>query len=213
MDLKEKERAGMIAEILQSEYPDSTTALVFKNPFELLVSTILSAQCTDKQVNKITPSLFERYKSPRDFADADLTELENMVRSTGFYKNKAKNIKAASQMIAGEFSSSTPDNMDDLLKLPGVARKTANIVLIYGFDKVEGIAVDTHVLRLSRRLGFSKSKNPKKVEQDLMELFPENLWKRINSILISHGRAVCTARSPSCCDCVIRDYCLSSGCE
>ncbi|ODS42377.1 MAG: endonuclease III [Candidatus Altiarchaeales archaeon IMC4] len=202
-------RAKRILELLGREYPDATTALVHKNPFELLVATILSAQCTDERVNLVTGELFKKYKTPADFSNAEIGELEKLVYSTGFYKNKAKNIKAASRMLVEDFAGDVPDNMDGLLKLPGVARKTANIVLTYGFGKNEGIAVDTHVARLSLRLGFSQSKNPEKIEEDLMRLFDRANWGLINTLLVSHGRKICNAKKPMCCGCVIMDVCLS----
>ncbi len=202
-------RAKRILELLGRAYPDATTALLHKNPFELLVATILSAQCTDERVNLVTGELFKKYKTPADFSNAEIGELEKLVYSTGFYKNKAKNIKAASRMLVEDFAGDVPDNMDGLLKLPGVARKTANIVLTYGFGKNEGIAVDTHVARLSLRLGFSQSKNPEKIEEDLMRLFDRANWGLINTLLVSHGRKICNAKKPMCCGCVIMDVCLS----
>lgn len=199
-----------IIEILDKEYPEAATALHFSSPLEILVATILSAQCTDKRVNIVTKSLFKKYKTAQDYANADLAELEQDIRSTGFYRNKAKNVKNSGKLLVEKFDSKVPDTMEKLLELPGVARKTANIVLSNAYGVIVGIAVDTHVRRLSQRLGLSENKNPDKIEQDLMEVVPKKDWKRINNLLISHGRAVCTARKPKCGICVLNDICPSA---
>jgi endonuclease-3 len=204
-----KDRIKDIIKILKRTYPKSHTALKHNNPFQLLVSTILSAQCTDERVNKLTPSLFKKYKKVVDFAKAEQPKLEEAIRSTGFYKNKAKNIIAASQKIVKEFKGKVPDTMDELVTLPGVARKTANIVLSSSFGKAEGIAVDTHVRRLSERLDLSKEKDPNKIEKDLMSIVPKEGWLYFNFLLVNHGRAVCMARRPLCPDCSIRHLCSS----
>lgn len=196
-----------IIALLRKHYPKADTALIYGNPFQLLVSTILSAQCTDKRVNMVTPGLFRKYPSVKAFAEADLEELMQQIRSTGFYRNKAKNIKNASRMILEDFNEKVPDTMEDLLKLPGVARKTANIVLYHAMGKIEGIAVDTHVRRLSFRLGWTKSKDPKKIEQDLMKIIPKEDWGRITDMLIDHGRALCIAQRPRCSECFLNKIC------
>ncbi len=206
-----KERIMRIIKILRKAYPKSKTVLRNGSPFELLISTILSAQCTDKRVNKITPGLFKKYKSPRDFAHVRQAVLEKKIRSTGFYKNKAKNIIAASKKIVGEFGGKVPDRMDKLTSLPGVARKTANIVLSSSFHKAEGIAVDTHVRRLSGRIGLSKERDPNKIEKDLIEIVPRKDWLDFNYLLVDHGRKICMARKPLCPKCVIKRLCPSAG--
>jgi len=196
--------------ILREEYPDAKPALNYGNPLELLVATVLSAQCTDAQVNRVTEDLFKKYRIVEDYANADLGELEEEIYSTGFYKNKAKNIIAASRLILERYNGKVPDTMDELVTLPGVGRKTANIVLSRGFGVIEGIAVDTHVKRLSGRLGFTKNSDPVKIEQDLMALTPKNEFDSLSMTLILHGRKVCTARKPKCPECVINKLCPSS---
>lgn len=198
-----------VLKILKKEYPDAKLALNFRNPLEILVSTILSAQCTDKRVNEVTKALFKKYKTVSDYANADVKVFEQEIHSTGFYRNKAKNIIAAAKMILADFSGKVPDSMQALLELPGVARKTANIVLTDGFGKVEGIAVDTHVKRLSQRLGLSKNEDPDKIEEDLMRELDRKEWGSINHLLVDHGRAVCDARSPRCTECVLNKLCPS----
>lgn len=199
-----------IIKILRKAYPRPKTALRHKSAFELLVSTILSAQCTDERVNKITPFLFKKYKGPRDFAQTKQAVLEREIYSTGFYRNKAKNIIKASKRIVNEFRGKVPDTMAELITLSGVARKTANIVLSSSFKKAEGIAVDTHVKRLSERIGFSKEKDPNKIEQDLMQIVPKKDWIDFNYILVDHGRKTCMARKPLCLECVIKQLCPSA---
>jgi len=202
-----KDRIKDIIKILRKTYPNAHTALRHKNPFQLLVATMLSAQCTDERVNRITPLLFKKYKTISDFAKLKRSELEKEIYSAGFYKNKAKNIIAASKKIKTEFNGHVPDEMDKLIGLPGVARKTANIVLSSSFKKVEGIAVDTHVKRLSGRIGLSAEKTPVKIEQDLMNIIPKTDWLDFNYLLVSHGRKACTARKPLCRGCVLKDLC------
>jgi len=199
-----------IIRILKKSYPGSRTALNFKTPLQILVATILSAQCTDERVNKITPSLFKKYKTASDFARANQEELEEEIRSTGFFRNKSRNIINACKKIVEDFKGKVPDNMKDLLSLPGVARKTANIVLSSAYRKAEGIAVDTHVKRLSGRLGLSREKNADKIEQDLLAAVPKNEWLDFNLILVNHGRKICKARKPLCGECVIKQLCPSS---
>lgn len=194
---------------MQAAYPDAKCALDHENPLQLLVATILSAQSTDKMVNTITPALFKKYRTAAQFADADTAELEDMIHSSGFFRNKAKSIKAAARIIADEHSGKVPDEMDALLKLQGVARKTANVVLGVAYGKAEGVVVDTHVQRLSRRLDFSKEERPDKIEQDLMQLFPREKWILLAHLLIHHGRAKCSAMRPKCAECPIEDLCYS----
>ncbi len=205
-----KERAGKIYSLLKKKYPKATTALTHSDPLQLLVATILSAQCTDERVNVVTKSLFKKYKKARDFAKAEQSIFEKEIRSTGFYKNKAKNIIAASRMITDKYKGKVPDTMEGLIDLPGVARKTANIVLFHGYGKNEGIAVDTHVRRLSGRLGLTKNDDPVKIEQDLMKLFPKKEWGNISNVLIFHGRNLCQARKPLCPSCPVNKLCPSA---
>ncbi|MGB2844237.1 MAG: endonuclease III [Candidatus Aminicenantaceae bacterium] len=205
-----KERIGEMIRILRKKYPGSNTALKFDTPLQILVSTILSAQCTDERVNQVTPSLFQKYQTPADFASASQAELEEEIRSTGFYRNKAKNIIGASKKIVEDFGGQIPDNMEDLLTLPGVARKTANIVLSSAFKKAEGIAVDTHVKRLSQRLGLSKEKDPDRIERDLMTIVPREDWIEFNYLLVNHGREICQARKPNCPECKLKHLCPSA---
>ena len=202
-----KNNVTKIISTLLSLYPEAKTALRFENPWELLVATILSAQCTDVRVNMVTPGLFKKYKSIKDFADADITELEQNIRSTGFYKNKTKNIIGAAKTIISKFSGQVPKTMEELTELPGVGRKTANVVLGSAFGISVGIVVDTHVVRLSQRIGFSKNTDPEKIEQDLMQIVPKDKWIIFSHILILHGRAVCPARNPQCSRCKILKLC------
>jgi len=182
--------------------------LRFRTPLQILIATILSAQCTDRKVNEITPALFKKYSSAADFAAADRIELENEIRPTGFYRNKAKNIIKTCQKIEEDFQGAVPDNMAALITLPGVARKTANIVLSSGFKRAEGIAVDTHVKRISARLDLSGEKVPDKIERDLMKVVPKKDWLDFNYLLVNHGRTFCNARKPRCKECPIRHLCL-----
>lgn len=200
---------GIIA-ILKKEYPDVKIALEFSNPFELLIATILSAQSTDKQINKVTKTLFEKYRMPQDYVKTPQEELEKDIYSTGFYKNKARNIKKLSEILVNDFNSKVPDTMEDLLTLPGVARKTANIVLSSAFGKTEGIAVDTHVKRLSGRLGLTSNTDPDKIEKDLMKIVPKSEWGIFTLLLINHGRNICAAKKPLCEECVLNKLCPSA---
>lgn len=202
-----KQRAIEILARLKRLYPDATCSLNYSTPVQLLVATILSAQCTDERVNKVTPALFDRFPDAESLAIADLVELENLVRSTGFYRNKAKNIQAACRMIVSEFDSVVPNQMEQLLKLPGVARKTANVVLGHAYGINVGVTVDTHVKRLSERLGLTQAKDPVRIEQDLMVLLPQPDWENWSIRLIYHGRAICKARSPVCIACELADLC------
>jgi len=210
-EMELKKRVSEIIKRLNREYPHAKIALKFSNPLEILVATILSAQCTDERVNKVTETLFKKYRTARDYAGANLKKFEQEIRSTGFYHNKAKNIINAAKIILEKFGGKVPDTMEGLMSLPGVARKTANIVLGNAYGKVEGIAVDTHVRRLSQRLGLSKSDDPVKIEQDLMEIVPGDEWFRISYVLIDHGRKICDARKPLCDKCILNDICPKIG--
>lgn len=205
-----KDRINEVIKILREFYPKSISAIKFKTPLQILIATILSAQCTDEKVNQITPSLFKKYKTASDFAQADQGELEEEIRPTGFFRNKTKCIINASKKIVADFRGEVPDNMDSLITLPGVARKTANIVLSSAFKKAEGIAVDTHVKRLSWRLGLSKEKDPDKIEQDLLAIVPRKDWLDLNYMLVNHGRKICQARKPDCPGCVLKHLCPSA---
>lgn len=202
-------RVARIIERLEAAYPDAKCALDHENPLQLLIATILSAQSTDKMVNIITPALFRKYRTAEAFANADTAELESMIHSSGFFRNKARSIKAASRVIADEHHGKVPDTMEDLIKLSGVARKTANVVLGVAFGKAEGVVVDTHVQRLSRRLDLSRETRPDKIEQDLMRLVPIEKWILLAHLLIHHGRAKCTAQRPKCAACPVEDLCYS----
>lgn len=205
-----KTRVLNIIGLLENQYPRAKTALHYSSPLEILIATILSAQCTDKRVNIVTKPLFKKYRTAEDYANADISELEQDIRSTGFYRNKAKNIKNAGRMMVEKFDSQVPNTMKEILELPGVARKTANIVLSNAYGVVEGIAVDTHVRRLSKRLGLTENKNPDKIEKDLMQIVPKSHWKRITNLLISHGRKICKARKPKCDSCILNKICPSA---
>ena len=208
--LEPKSRALKVMELLEKEYSEAEIALEYGNPLELLIATILSAQATDEQINAITPKLFKKYKTAEDYANADLTELEQAIKSSGFYHNKAKNIKNCCKTLVEKFHSKVPKTMAELLELPGVGRKTANIVLANAFGVVEGVAVDTHVGRLAQRLGLSENVDPNKIEADLMKIVPKDKWMRITDLLIFHGRRVCTAKKPNCAGCVLNKICPSA---
>jgi len=201
-----KSRADKIRKILRKIYPDVKTQLFHQNPFELLVATILSAQCTDKQVNQVTPLLFERLKTPADFAAVPLKTLENLIRPTGFFHNKAKNIKNCSKALLAKHSGKVPRTLEELVKLPGVGRKTANVVLGAAFG-ISGVVVDTHVARISARLGLTENKDPVKIEFDLMEIVPKRAWNGFSLQLIFFGRETCTARKPKCPSCPLNNLC------
>jgi len=196
-----------IIQLLEKEHSDAKIALHYSNPLELLVATILSAQCTDERVNIVTEKLFKKYKTAEDYANADLKELEEDIRSTGFYRNKARNIKKCCQTMVEKFDSQVPMTMEEILELSGVARKTANIVLSHAYGVVEGIAVDTHVRRLTQRLGLTTNEDPRKIEQDLMQIVPKKYWMRITDLLIFHGRGICVAKKPKCGKCVLNKIC------
>ena len=195
--------------LLKKEYPDAKPSLNYSNPLELLVATILSAQSTDVQINRVTEKLFKKYRTVEDYAEVDLREFENDIYSTGFYKNKAKNIKDAARLIIEHYNGRVPETMAELVTLPGVGRKTANIVLARAFGVIEGIAVDTHVKRVSRRLGFTKNSDPEKIEQDLISLARKEDLDSISMTLIYHGRKICQARKPKCEICIVKELCPS----
>ncbi len=205
--MTKKSNHKKILSLLKKHYPEAGIVLKYSNNWELLVAVVLSAQSTDKQVNKVTDKLFEKYKSIEDYAKADLKKLEQDVYSSGFYRNKAKNIKNSAQIILDKYNGKIPDTMDKLVNLPGIGRKTANVILGNAFNKAEGIAVDTHVKRLSQRLGFTDEKTPEKIEQDLMNLFSKNEWYTLTYLLIEHGRNFCTARNPKCKECFLNEIC------
>ena len=212
---EKKKRARRILTALRKLYPEADCALTRENPLQLVIATILSAQSTDETVNKVTPVLFKRYKSAKAMADAPQADIEKIIHSTGFFRQKAKSIQGACRMIAGQFGGKVPDTMEDLITLPGVARKTANVVLGTAFGKNEGVVVDTHIGRLSVRLGLTWSaKNGKdavKIERDLMQVFPQKEWSFLGHALIWHGRRVCNARKPDCDACTLAKHCPSAG--
>ncbi len=204
------EQIKAITEELWRLYPDAKCSLDFSNPLELLVATQLSAQCTDERVNLVTRDLFQKYRNAEDYANASQEELEQDIRSTGFYRNKAKNIRAACQLLITNYNGEVPSTMADLLKLPGVARKTANVVLGNAFGIIEGFVVDTHIGRLARRFGWTKNEDPVKVEQDLMRLVPRQDWLDLSHLMIFHGRAICQSRKPLCQQCTLSKLCPSA---
>jgi endonuclease-3 len=203
------QRVKAIVRLLEEAYPDAACSLDHGNPLELLVATILSAQCTDERVNIVTKSLFKKYRSAADYARAAVQDLETDIHSTGFYRNKAKSIQGACRMLEEKFKGAVPDKMEDLIQLPGVARKTANVVLGNAFDKAEGIVVDTHVFRVSRRLELSDADTPENVEKDLMKILPRNKWIAFSHQIILHGRRICKARKPLCPECPLEKLCRS----
>ena len=205
-----RSRVKKIISRLRKAYPGAKCALDFSNPFELLAATILSAQCTDKRVNMVTPALFKKYRKPADYAAADPKELEALIRSTGFYKNKAKNIQGAAREVVKRFGGKIPPRLEDLVTLPGVGRKTANVVLGNAYG-IPGLTVDTHMIRLNRLLGLTKNTDPVKIEFDLMKIIPQNEWTEYSHLIIHHGRARCPARRPDCPNCEVRDLCPSRG--
>ncbi len=209
--MEHSEKAGEIIRRLRKEYPEPKTALLFKTPFELLVATILSAQTTDTLVNRITQSLFKKYKTMKDYAAVSPDEFRNDIRSINFYNTKAKHILASAKMIVEKFGSNVPKTMEELTTLPGVARKTANIILFNCYGIHEGIAVDTHVKRLTIRLGLTRHEDPERVERELMEITPKEEWGNLSHLLILHGRSICLAKKPKHKECVLNDICPSRG--
>ena len=205
--LEPKERVAKIIEFLQKQYPNTKTALNYSNPLEMLVATMLSAQTTDVTVNLVTQKLFKKYRTAEDYANADLRELEQDIHSTGFYHNKARSLQKCCKLLVEKFHSQVPKAMDELLELPGVARKTANIVLYNSYGTIAGIAVDTHVNRLSQRLGLTENEDSAKIEQDLMKITPKEKWMKLTDLLIFHGRQVCMAKKPKCAICILNKIC------
>jgi endonuclease-3 len=208
-DGTDPKRVSAILQKLDEAYPEATCELKHDNPFQLLISTILSAQCTDVRVNEVTKTLYQKYKTPKDFAYADPKELEQEIRPTGFFRNKTKSIMGASKGILENFKGEVPKTMDEILTLPGVARKTGNVVLGSGYGIASGVVVDTHVMRLSRRLDLTKHEDPKKIEQDLIKIIPQDSWIKFSHQLIWHGRRVCIARKPRCTECNLESICYS----
>lgn len=206
-----KQRARKIVAALRREYPEATCALEFRTPLELLIATILSAQCTDARVNQVTKDLFQKYRTAADYARAPLEQLERDIQSTGFYRNKAKNIVGCCRVLEERYGGDVPKEMEALVELPGVGRKTANVVLGTAYGIPSGIVVDTHVARLSRRMGLSTQKDPEKIEHDLMALIPRAEWVAFGHRMIHHGRRVCTARNPQCDACPVRPFCPRIG--
>ncbi len=202
-----KEDIINLVENLKKYYPDATCSLDFETPFQMVIAVMLSAQCTDERVNKTTPALFKRCKSIEDFADIDIKELEDIIHPCGFYKNKAKNIKLCAKQVLENFGGIVPNNMEDLQKLAGVGRKSANVVMLEAFGIANGIAVDTHAKRISNMIGLSKESDPSKIEQDLLKIFPTEYLKDINHLFVWHGRNTCVARKPKCDVCPISTYC------
>lgn len=210
MQTQEKTRVDEIVERLREAYPDATCSLHFSTPLELLVATILAAQCTDERVNAVTPALFQSYHGAEDFAAAPPEELEAAIKSTGFYRNKAKNIQATCRLIVERHGGEVPRTMEELTALPGVARKTANVVMGNAYGIVEGVVVDTHMGRVAKRLGLTASDDPVRVESDLMAALPQQEWLHFSHRVIYHGRAICQARKPLCAECTLNDICPSS---
>ncbi|MHA1198367.1 MAG: endonuclease III [Candidatus Heimdallarchaeaceae archaeon] len=212
MNRVNEEKKNIVLDLLEEAYPEFKGGLTnYSSPFQMLVATILSAQSTDKQVNSITKELFLKYPEPHSFAEATLEEIEDAISKVGLFRNKAKSISAMSKKVLDDYDSEIPKTIDELVKLPGVGRKTANVVLNDWFKVHEGIAVDTHVKRISYRLGFTKNINPEKIEIDLMEIIPQEKWGRITHLLISHGRVICKASTPKCQECFLLDYCPRVG--
>lgn len=202
-----RKEAKMVINILKDYYPDARCSLNYNQDIELIIALILAAQCTDERVNKITPILFKKYPTVYDLASANIEDIEKIVKPCGFFKNKAKNIHETANIIVNDFNGKVPDTMEELCKLKGIGRKSSNIILQECFNKVEGIAVDTHVTRISRKLGFSNSNTPEKIEMDLKKLIEKKDWNTINHILVYHGRAICIARKPNCDECPVKDIC------
>lgn len=196
-----------IIKLLKKTYPNAKCSLNFETPFELAIAVMLSAQCTDERVNKTTPALFLKYNKPEDFANLDVSVIEKIIHPCGFYKNKAKNIKNMSTMLLEQFNGSVPQNMDDLMKLPGIGRKSANVIMLEAFNKPQGIAVDTHAKRISNRLGLSNNSDPLKIEQDLLKIIPYEYLKDVNHLFMWLGRDCCKAPNPNCENCSIKKYC------
>ena len=196
-----------IIKLLKFAYPEATCSLNFNSAFELGIAVMLSAQCTDERVNKTTPAIFVKYNTPQDFINIDINTLENLIHPCGFYKTKAKNIKAYAKKILDEYNGNLPNNIEDLITLPGIGRKSANVIMLEAFNNPQGIAVDTHAKRISNRLGLSSQADPLKIEQDLLNIIPKEYYKDVNHLLVWHGRNICNARKPKCTECPIKKYC------
>ena len=205
--MKTKKEAIEIIKILKNYYPEAKCSLDFKNPFEITIAVMLSAQCTDERVNKTTPLLFAKFNNPMEMAEADIKELEKIIHPCGFFKNKAKNAKACSKKIVEEYNGVIPDNMDDLQSLPGIGRKSANVIMLEAFHSPQGIAVDTHAKRISNKIGFSSEIEPEKIEKDLIKQFPKKYFYDVNHLFVWHGRNTCIARKPKCLECPVNRYC------
>ncbi len=205
--MKNKKEAHQIIKILKEYYPEATCSLDFRNPFEMVIAVMLSAQCTDERVNKTTPALFEKYGTPQQMANAPIEELEKLIHACGFYKNKAKNMKACSQMLVEKYDGIVPKTMEELQELPGVGRKSANVIMLEAFHNPQGIAVDTHARRIAGKVGFSKEKEPEKIEKDLLKVIDKEFYYDVNHLLVWHGRKICIARNPKCEECPIKAYC------
>lgn len=202
-----KKEAIEIIEILKEYYADATCSLDFNTPFEMVIAVMLSAQCTDERVNKVTPNLFSKYSTPEQINEMEIEELERIIYPCGFYKNKAKNIKAMAREILEKYNGAVPEDMESLMSLPGVGRKCANVIMLEAFNNPQGIAVDTHAKRISNRLNLSKNSIPEKIEQDLLKLLPREFYKDVNHLLVWHGRKTCTSRNPKCHECPVSKYC------
>lgn len=205
--MKSKKNVIDIIKILKSTYPDAKCSLDFSTPFEMLVAVVLSAQCTDERVNKVTPTIFAQYSTPEDFANMDISHLESLIHSCGFYKTKAKNIKSAAEMIVSKYNGIVPNDPKKLVSLPGVGQKSMNVIMLEAFNQPQGIAVDTHVSRISNRIGLSDKKDPSKIELDLLKEIPSMYYKDVNHVFIWHGRNICKSQSPKCDICPINKYC------
>ena len=205
--MKTKKDAEKIVKILKEFYPDATCSLDFTTPFEMTIAVMLSAQCTDERVNKTTPKLFKKYNTAEKMANAPIEELEEIVHSCGFYKNKAKNMKACSQMLVEKYNGVVPETMEELQNLPGVGRKSANVIMLEAFHNPQGIAVDTHAKRIANKIGFSKESEPEKIEKDLLKVISKEYYYDVNHLFVWHGRNICVARNPKCEECPIKDLC------
>ena len=205
--MKTKKQAIEIIEIMKKTYPDATCSLDFETPFQMTIAVMLSAQCTDERVNKTTPYLFKKFGTPEKMAKARIEELEEIVHPCGFYKNKAKNMKACSEKLVKEFDGIVPDNMEQLQSLPGVGRKSANVIMLEAFHNPQGIAVDTHARRICNKMGFSKQTEPEKIEKDLLKVIPKEYYYDVNHLFVWHGRKTCDARKPNCENCTVKEYC------
>ena len=202
-----KKDSKQIVKLLKERYPDATCSLDFETPFEMVVAVMLSAQCTDERVNKTTPSIFAKYNKPEDFVNIDIEELEELIHPCGFYKNKAKNLQACAKVLCEKYNGDVPQTMEELVTLPGVGRKSANVIMLEAFGNPQGIAVDTHCKRIANKMGLSKEKDPEKIEQDLIKFFDKNDFKNINHLLVWHGRNICDARKPRCEECPVKEMC------